>query len=42
MRRGEKSLLTKLHVCVFVADPSRSTADRRQGRVWENLGGGAL
>lgn len=28
--------------CVFVADISRSPADRGQGRVWENLGSGAL
>lgn len=26
----------------FVADPRRSAADRRQGGVWEDLGGGAL
>lgn len=34
-------LLTKLCVC-FVADPGRSTADRRQGGVWENISGGPL
>lgn len=27
---------------VFEADPGWSAANRRQGGVWENVGGGAL
>lgn len=27
---------------LYIADPRRSSADRRQGGVWEDLGGGAL
>lgn len=30
------------HFPSFVADSRRRAADRRQGGVWENLGGGAL
>lgn len=42
------SLLTNVFAClwmcvfVFVADPGRSAADCRQGRVGENISGGAL